>query len=370
MSWYQENKFAATILGVTAVVSGVFVYLGFSASSDAAAANQKERAAVDSINTLQASKPYPSIENKELLEDSVASFATDTKKFQETMLQFRPETLPKLSANEFSSEVSKHTNKLTNYYDAKNVALPDEKVYFGMEDYATKMAPESSTRYLNYQRQALDWLFTRLADSGIDKLENIHRAQVAENLGKPKPTTGKRNKRNKSASNTEISSVYDALPIEISFTGTEASLQKFMTEVAAGEEYFFVVKMLKISNNEQDPVTISKATFAPSAPTTPPIVGGEGTADEGVADQGENVFGEGAGGGFDLSGGDDFGVVEDKEIIKLVIGDEKITVLMQLELVLFKSPEDVAIPGTNNMKPKKRDSEKSSTEDSEEAANN
>lgn len=352
MSWYQENKFAATLLGVTAVVSGVLVYLGMGASSEAAAANQKHQAAVSKINSLQAAKPYPNLENKELLADSLAAFAADAKKFQDTMLKFRPEVLPKLSPTEFSSEVSKHTNKLTAYFKSKKVALPEKpKVYFGMEDYATKMAPVTATRILNYQRQALDWLFTSLADSGIDSLENVYRAQVAEKLGKPPtpaPTKKKKSNKKNRPGATALTSVYDGLPIEIIFTGTEASLQKFVTQVSAGDEYFFAIKMMKISNEEQEPVTISKATFAPPvAPEAPAPEGEEGAAEP------EGVFGDGLGDGFDLGGVEGFDLEVDKEIIKQVIGDEKITVFMQLELVLFKDAASVPIPGLNKAAPKK-----------------
>ncbi len=347
MSWYQENKFAATILGITAVASGALVYLGMSANSDAAAANQKEKAAVDKINKLQAAKPYPNEENRALLADGVASFAADTKKFQDTLLKFRPEELRKLSANEFSGEVSQHTRKLTKYFKGKKIALPEDKVYFGMEDYATTMASESSTRILSYQRQALDWLFTSLADSGVDKLENVHRAKVEETLGKaPAPAAKPKKRRKRAPKVTALTSVYDGLPIEITFTGTEASLQDFMTKVAAGDEYFFAIKMIKISNEEQDPVTISKATFAP---VVEPALAPEEGVEEGAEEIPDGAFED----GFGLGGGEEFDLEVDKEIIKQVIGDEKITVFMQLELILYKDAASVTIPGLKQEKPLK-----------------
>lgn len=356
MSWYQENKFAGTLLGITAVVSGALIYLGMSANSDASAAKQKEQAAVTKINALQKMKPFPNEENEKLLVEDLTSFAADTKAFQDKMLTFRPAEMPKIRANEFSGQVSGYVNKLNKYYSSKGVAFNDkEKPFYGMEAYADSMAKENHTVYLNYHRQALEWLFTTLADSGIDTLNHVYRAPVAEALGTVvKPVEAakgkKKSKKKKNRKPAGLTSVSDNLPIEITFTGTEASLQKFLTDVAAGEDYFFAVKLLKIRNTEQDPVVISQATFAPVV--------------EAVAEEAAPV--DGLGGldldeGFDFTPGGGAGLEEDKEIIKQVIGDEKITAFIQLDLVLLKDAASVPIPRLKKDKPAKKSAKKPST---------
>ncbi|MFT5904536.1 MAG: hypothetical protein ACI9E1_000120 [Cryomorphaceae bacterium] len=357
MSWYHENKFAATLLGVTVVASGALAYLGMSANSDADVARKKEQIAVKKIDALQAAKPYPNEENEQMLADGLAIFATDTKRFQDNMLTFRPEKMRRLSANEFNGEVSRYIRKLTSYYRSKEIELPNTKVkksYFGMELYASNMANEAHISYLEYNRQALDWLFTTLANSGIEKINNIYRDPVAENLGdasKPAASPkGQRSNKKKNVRPAALTSVYDGLPIEITFTGTEASLQKFMTKVAAGDEYFFAIKFLKIRNEEQEPVILSNATFAATAAPVEGAVPVPAPAD---------------GAGFALGTGFDFGedafpAAVDKEIIKQVIGDERITVFMQLELVLFKEASSVIIPRLKKEKPLKKSSKKGS----------
>ena len=345
------------------MISGALIYLGMSANSDASAAKQKEQAAVNKINALQTNKPYPSKENEKLLLESLATFAADTKKFQDTLLKFRPEDMPKLSANQFSDEVSKYVNKLDTQFKAKKIAYTaKEKPYFGMEAYAGSMAPENATQYLNYNRLGLEWLFTTLADSGITSLNNVHRPLVAEALSKPKEEANPRGKkgkgRNKNQKPTGSTSVYDGLPIEITFTGTEASMQKFITDVAAGEDYFFAIKLIKIRNEEQEPVTISKATFAPAAEAAPaPELEAAGEGDDPAeADAGGEDLG--LGGGFDIGGEEEFEAEEDPKIIKQVIGDEQITVFMQLELVLLKDAASVPIPRLKKEAPVKKSPKK------------
>ncbi len=337
MSWYQENKFAGTLLGVTAVVSGVFIYLGMSANSAKTEAAGRQQVAVNKINMLQAAKPYPSLENEKLLGDRLSTFAVDTKKFQDDMLAFRPDKLPKLNANQFTAEVSKYVRKLTGYYRKKGVIFTTQgKQYFGMDKYADIMVKVQSPEYLNFHREALDWLFVTLADSGIEELNHVYRAPVAEALGEVAKPMTKKEKRDKKRRNAKgsggVTSVSDQLPIEITFTGTEASLQKFLTDVTASEQYFFAVKLMKIQNEDSEPVVISKSTFAKVE---------EGLVGEGMAaadDMTDDIQ------GFDFNPGGAAEMEEDKDIIKQVIGDERITAFVQLDLILMKETKNVPIP--------------------------
>lgn len=355
MNWIEKNKVAASIMGATIVVSGILIILGRGANSDAELARKRELASVNKINSLQAAKPYPNKENEQLLAKNLSIFAADTKKFQDQLLTFRPDEMNELSANEFNGEVSAYINKLTGIYKSKKIALPNKgRCFFGMELYANEMAVEGTTSYLSYNRQALEWLFTVLADSGINSLNNVYRAPSAEALAKtdkqvPVLPAKPVNPKAKVPPPVAITSVYDGLPIEITFTGTEASLEKFITEVAAGEEYFFSLRYLKVVNEEQDPVVISKATFPPAAPPAEestdaaPFEGAEvapEVAPEAAPEAGA-VFGE------------LFEVEEDKEIIKQIIGDEKITVFLMFDLIHFKEDTSVTIPRLVTESPEK-----------------
>lgn len=357
MNWIEKNKVAASIMGATIVVSGILIFLGRGANSDAEVARKRELASVNKINSLQAAKPYPSKENEQLLAKNLSIFAADTKKFQDQLLTFRPDEMNELSANEFNGEVSAYINKLTEIYKSKKIALPNKgRCFFGMELYASQMADEGATSYLSYNRQALEWLFTVLADSGINSLNNVYRAPSAEALAKTDkqaPVLPARPVNPKAPVPVAITSVYDGLPIEITFTGTEASLEKFITEVAAGEEYFFSLRYLKVVNEEQDPVVISKATFPPvAAPEEDkaeagPFEGAE-VAPEATPEVAPEAAPE-AGAVF----GELFEVEEDKQIIKQIIGDEKITVFLMFDLIHFKEDTSVTIPRLVTESPEK-----------------
>ena len=328
MSWFQENKFAGTVLSVTAIVSGALVYLGVNAKSETDAAKAKELAAVEKINSLQASTTFPNKDNEVELEENLLEFASKAKVFQDELLKYRPEEITQLSPNQFNDVVQDYLKNLDKYYQSKDIKFnSNEKAYYGLGRYAGAMAKEVDTAYLNYHRKALEWLFISLADSGIVRLEHVFREPVAESMSEEFKSSSK----SKTANSQADTSVSKMLPIEISFTGSEENLQTFLSKIVSSEEHFFMVKLLKIVNEKQDPVSISQMSFAPVV---------EAQESEGEDEGGGVVFPD-----FEPVD-DDF--AEDKTIIKQVVGSENITVFMKLDLTLFEEASNVVIPRLEN----------------------
>jgi len=346
MSWFQENKFAGTVLGVTAVVSGALVYLGFAARSEAGTAKEREIAAVKKIDTLQAAQTYPNEENERRLEENLMKFALEAKAFQEQFLSFRPDQMKTLSPDDFNGIVTAYFNKLQKYYSDRNVKTETNQ-HFGLGTYANLLAKENDTAHLNYQREALEWLFMQLADAGINELVNVHRDTKVEAISMKAEEANDTSKSSKSKRKSKIAPgktasekviVADTLPIEISFISNEESLQKFLTTVASSTEYFFTTKVIRVQNEETDPVSISARSFAPIVEISPEEEQGEGF---GIEDE-EDVS--------------DFG--EDKTIIKQVLGSENIEVFVKLDLVLFKDASEVVLPRLEEKKMKKEKNSK------------
>jgi len=332
MSWFKENKFAGTVIGLTAVASGALLYLGFSARSEANQAKAREVAAVDKIDALQSSVTFPSDVNEDKLEENLLKYALEAKSFQGELVKYRPAELKSLTPDAFNSIVSDYFNKLDKLYaDKKITFLNGGNQHYGLSRYAGTMARETDTSYLNYNKQALEWLFETLANSGIDSVDHVYREPVAEKLGSPPPIEESPRGR-KSAPVESLVTVSDIMPIELSFTGSEANLQKFISDVTSNEKYFFAIKLIKIRNEKRNPVSISEMSFAPVDDSAP-------DSDDEVSDNFGDV------GNFDVNDGGQ--IVVDKTIIKQVIGEEKITVFLKLELHLFKKASEVIIPRVN-----------------------
>lgn len=324
MSWIQENKFTAGVLGAAVVVSGVLFYLGYSARSEASEIRSKANAAVAETNRLKLKKPFPTSENKQLVITKVQNFTKEALAFQDSLLAFRPAEMPKLTPNQFGAKVSEHRENLAKYYREKGVELREggKEVAFGLEVYADgKMARADATRVLNYERKALDWMFRKLADAGPDSLDNVYRTQITEESAPAAQPRGASNNRSR---NTKVESVYRAMPIEVTFTGTEAAMKEFIKELSNSEEFFFITRSVRIHNLDDESPDVSEGKFkeAPAA--------------------------------IDGFGGADFTALDavDEPILKQVTGTEKIKVHLKLDLVLFHEASEVVFPGADKLKPK------------------
>jgi len=133
MSWIKENKFVASTIGAAVVVSGVLLYLGQSARSDAKAIIGDSNASISQINRLKASSPFPNKDNKKKVIAEVANYAKDAMAFQNKLVAYRPDEMVQFSDRGFGTVMSEHRNHLTNYYREKGVALQGEgeNVAFG-----------------------------------------------------------------------------------------------------------------------------------------------------------------------------------------------------------------------------------------------
>ena len=331
MSWFKENKFAGTVLGITAVVSGALVYLGFNARSEANLASARELAAVDKINSLQSTNTFPNDVNEEKLEGNLLDFVAEAKNFQNELVKFRPAEFKKLTPDTFNGEASNYFKKLDEIYKNKNVKfLNGGNQHYGLSRYAGLMAQENDTAYLNYNKRALEWLFETLANSGIESVDHVYREPVAEKLSSPKEPVVDLKRRKKAAKTAPVDSliISDLLPIELTVSGSESNLQQFLSEVTASKEYFFALKLIKIQNEKRRPISISQMSFAP-------VVESE--------DSDGPDFG-------DIDGlEDDNTFVQDQAIIKQVVGAEKITVFLKFDLHLFRDASGVIIPRVDKL---------------------
>ena len=332
MSWIQENKFVAGVLGATVVVSGVLFYLGYSARSEAEEIRGNANNAVAETNRLKLKQPFPTSDNKQLVITKVKNFTREAIAFQDSLIAFRPAEMPKLSPNAFGAKVSEHRGSLAKYYSDKGVALREggKEVTFGLEAYAGgQMAKTDATRVLNYERKALEWMFKKLADAGPDSLDNVYRTAINEeaNAAAVPKGKGKKSSRNsnKKRGSGKITSVYRSLPIEVTFTGTEKALKEFIKELSNAEEYFFITRSVRIRNLKNESPDVSEGAFK-EAPVA-----------------------------IDGFGGADFTAVEatGQPILKQVTGTEKIKVHLKLDLALFKETSEVAFPGADKLKKKK-----------------
>ena len=389
MSWFEENKFTAILAGATVVVSGAFLVLGKSAGG----AYDKSLKDIDktrnTIKLVKSNDPYPNGPNAAAYADSVSTYITDATAYRDSFLKFAPEHKGTPSSADVSSAITNDVKKLTEQYKQATIDIPIStqggKFRFGFEAFGDKMVPGAITSDVEYQRQAMAWMFDQLAKAEPSAITNVHRHPVTAPVD---PTAKGVSNTDRNKAKAMKKEVYRSLPIELTFKGTEESLKKFLESLAHSEEYLFSVRALRVQNEKTD-APLANAVFEEAteeeAPGADPsdfdfgadAGGGEPPVDPnagGAVDPNGGAVDPAAGGVVDPNNGEGpvpppedepTAEVQDSGIlIKRISGDEELNVFLKLDLLVFKDPKKektIALPKNNLTKAKPKSPAKPET---------
>lgn len=359
--WIKENKFAAGMLGI-AIVALIGTYFFSSSKSEAydkAKADYDQKSS--NYSNLIRTEPFPNAANQEAYRKSVVAYRGQVEGLQQSLLAFRPKEFKKIRPADFNTRIVEVGNKLKATYEQNGIKYPD-KWQLGFETYTTSPPRDSATDFLNYELDALSWLYLTLAKSGPSELLNVYRTKLPVEDGKQMGGGGNQgnnrgNQRNRGQAGGN--KPYFAMPVELTFRGKESALRNFLSELGSSKEYFFVVRSMRIQNAKAEiPPKKSDAKFKPAA--VAPAAGDAGDPFEGFefvipGEEGEDEGEEGADDGEDGEdagaddAADDAPVVEPapelgggEQILGQVLGAEELNVFLQLELIFFR--DNVKLP--------------------------
>lgn len=328
MSWIQENRFAAALGGITAVAAVGIIFWGASAGSKYSKAKEEYEAAFSEASAMENGPLYPSNEHVLEKKKTLGDYRKGVEELQAAFDNFRSGDLPLIDPAEF-------TDKLKNARDAAAEALTNAgaevppQFFLGFESYTNSPVRKEATGILGYQMDAVAELFKGLAAAKPTRLINVFRPALEEESGKTFDPAGK---------------TYRALPIEIAFNGTEATLREFLSSLDDSKKYYYVIRSIRISNEKQKAPTATDAQFRQA----------EETADAGGG--ASDVF---AGGGFVLPPGDDPAEgdapaeeptaeasvpVDEGRILEQVLGSERVNVFLRIDILQFLAPQELPKP--------------------------
>ena len=167
---------------------------------------------------------------------AIDEYRENLKGLQQDFDKFRPEKIENTSPQEFTDLLVKADSETRAAFEQAGTTVPD--AYFcGFERYKTELARSNATGILTYELVYVRQLMQELAKAGINELKNVHRPALAEENGaqfQPGPND-----------------VARAMPLEVTFSGTEESVRKFFTALANPENGFAVVRSLRVSNSKR-----------------------------------------------------------------------------------------------------------------------
>lgn len=322
MSWIKENPFVATLGGVTLVGAGVLIFAGshFKGKYDAALETFTQDATV--VSTAEKNKPYPSQPNRDGKAKALEDYKAEVAKLQEAFAKFRAPESSALSPQDLTGNIKEASDKIRAAFTEARTEVPSS-FFVGFENYTASLAPGPATPVLNDQLGALSEMFLSLAKAGPKKLINVHRPLLAEEKNQtfdPKDST------------------YRALPVEVTFRGSEKSLREFISALAASPNYYYVVRTLRVANDKTTGPVPADGNFetesaaAPGAAATNPFAGFTEAGSEDAAGAGEAA----------PPATPAPAVADTSKILQQVLGTEDITVFIRLDVLRFLPAKDLS----------------------------
>jgi len=330
MSWIQENKFAAGLGGFTAIAAAGLIFWGIKAGGSYNQAKDEYTAAADAVDSITKGKLYPTEQNLQAKKKAVADYEKSVGDLTKAFDKFRAPTPPNVEPDVFSANLLK----------AKEVALkafsevkpqPTEvpaEFSLGNEIYTSSPPKKEATGILTFELEAISELLANLAKAGPSKLLNIYRPQLEEENNKAFDAKGKS---------------FRALPIEISFTGSEDSVRKFLSSLDDSQSHYFVVRSLRVINERLKAPTAADGAFENKEGEAAPE-GGTPAADPfggagGFVLPGEEAAAPAAGGATPAAPAAAPAAAApatgDGVILQQVLGSEKVHVFLRIDIIQF-----------------------------------
>ncbi|HEY8962575.1 MAG TPA: Amuc_1100 family pilus-like protein [Luteolibacter sp.] len=260
MSWIKENPFVATLGGITLVGAAGLLLVGNHFGSKYQQSLDEYTADAELVSEGEKLALYPKQENLDAKKKALRDYRDSISKLQIAFDKYRPVAQKPVTSQEFTDNLREADAKVREAFAAGNTKLPDA-FFLGFETYKGTVARESATGVLNYQLGAVSELFLALAKAAPGEVKNVHRPKLIEEEG------GKFD---------DPSAVSRALPIEVTFRGTEKSVRQFLSDLASSSTHFYAIRTIRVTNDKLTGPLPADVRFeeAPAPGASPESAGG------------------------------------------------------------------------------------------------
>jgi len=337
----KENKFLIGLGSITAVAAGGLIFWGLGSGSSLEEIEGEIASKKSTLQRMERLDPYPTVESAKEKAASLSSVLTKAREVRAKMLEFRPEAMDDIPASEFSDKLKASVAKVRSLYPESD-GLP-KGFNLGFMTYANFPAPKDATGELAYQLEAMEYLFTQLAEAGGKEVLNLHRPKIPMEEGNDWDGNSSGSKRRrKPTRGGNLPSVAHRMPVELTFRASESVIRDFLTRIGNSDQYFFQTRLGRVKN-----------------PT--PIPSGEKGGSAEKSGGGTEIVVEESNDGIVVEGDGEIEVegdapveetpvelpekpVKSEQILLKVSGNESLDVFLRLDLLLFT--EDQEFPKT------------------------
>ena len=322
MSKGKSNSFLPgyfAVLGLGALGLG---YLAWSASSSADEAQASYQSTKDNLDSMQRGTIFPNAENEAKKKKLVDALVAKVKTLVDGVSKFQSPINPAETGESFQKKLVATETAIKEAAKGRSITLA-EKFSIGFDKYADSFASSQAAPKLAAELDAVAFLLNTAMASGVTSLDSFTRAELdieksapaAEPTPKPgtkpaAPSTPKPNTQRPAAAKgaplVEESKVIERQPMNLVVTGSNIAITQLLSSLAnvkPGDTgaHFFTIRMLRVENSMKDgpDKTITVTMEEKEDPETKTTV---------------------------------------KRDAKYILGDEKVTLFLDLDLVRFIDP--------------------------------
>lgn len=282
MSWIQQNKVPAAILGVSAAGVAGLGFLLFSAYSSYSTTLEQFDTTNNSLAALKSAVLAPTPENLALKQGLVKEFTDASGKLSLVLNKLQVENKP-TTDTEFQAKLKAKIAESRKVAGERGMGLP--AVYnLGFDRYTSELpkSNEQATDLSGYL-DAVDQLVNGFARAGVKQVDMIERSELDSEKSEPtKPAAAAKKgpPGRPGAAPVAAPKLTERRQVRTVLTLDQAALQVLLSNLASPSEmpYFTVVRLLRIENERQEgPLRADMNIIAPPAPGPEPVVA-NGTA--------------------------------------------------------------------------------------------
>lgn len=266
MSWIQDNKVPAAILGVTgAGVVGLGVML-FNAWSAAAEAQETFDSVNTSLASLNSANIAPTPENLAAKHAMVKDYIDSAGKMAMVLYKLQPDPKP-MSDTDFQAKVKARTLEVKKLGAGKLPAvfnLTFDQYVDNLPKASGKLTADQVATELSGYLDAVEEVTTLLLKSGVGSIDMIERSELAAEKSDDTATSSNRQNQRGEAS-AEDQAITERRQLRLVLRLDQGVLQTILSKLASPSDmpYFTVVRLLRIENEVQ--VGPARVALAPAS---------------------------------------------------------------------------------------------------------
>ena len=276
------------------------------------------------IESLQRRVPYPNKENSEELGKEVSEYQAAVNDLFEGLNSFQRPLNTSLSATEFVQAVKAKIQEFRSFAEDEGLELENPAEFqLGFNAYSIQIPPQELVPYLDFELEAIHHLLKTLVESDVSQLMTFDRDPIPGELGGEEAASG---------------SVVHKYPVRLRFKANHGAFQSLINELANDKEFFYIVRVLKVTNEETEgPRKIFSADPSDSLPT---FMNPETEEVAGIEQLQEWGYGEIDDSELEARAKSD-GFIRSDQDARVLMGQEMLTVFMVVDIVRFLKPDEV-----------------------------